>query len=315
MDGNNKAAGAAKGKGPLAPAPESRGSRQLWIYEGKRTLACLAGSFLYALGINLFIVPAGFYSGGILGICQVIRTLLVEGLRLPLGGFDIAGVLYYLANLPIFVLAYKKMGKRFFAKTLVCVTSMSLLLAVLPVHTVLEEALPSCIFGGILSGAGVGLILRMGGSSGGMDIVGVILTKWKQDYSVGKVNLMVNVVLYAACLLLFDVETALYSVIYAAVYALAVDRLHVQNINVEVNIITKVGSEVMEKEIFEEMNRGITKWQALGAYTYEQCHVLYILISKYEVHQLKSIVHKYDPHAFIVVNEGVSVDGHFLKKL
>ena len=296
MDGNNKAAGAAKGKETLAPAPESGGSRQIWIYEGKRTLACLAGSFLYALGINLFIVPAGFYSGGILGICQVIRTLLVEGLRLPLGGFDIAGVLYYLANLPIFVLAYKKMGKRFFAKTLVCVTSMSLLLAVLPVHTVLEEALPSCIFGGILSGAGVGLILRMGGSSGGMDIVGVILTKWKQDYSVGKVNLMVNVVLYAACLLLFDVETALYSVIYAAVYA-------------------KVGSEVMEKEIFEEMNRGITKWQALGAYTYEQCHVLYILISKYEVHQLKSIVHKYDPHAFIVVNEGVSVDGHFLKKL
>jgi uncharacterized membrane-anchored protein YitT (DUF2179 family) len=141
------------------------------------------------------------------------------------------------------------------------------------------------------------------------------MTRWKKDFSVGKVNLFVNLVLYCTCLYLFDVEVVVYSVIYAAVYSIAMDKLHTQNINVEVNIITKADTTALEKEVFNELGRGITKWTAMGAYTYEKSHILYIMLSKYEVNQLKNIVRKYDPHAFIVVNEGVSVDGNYLKKL
>lgn len=289
--------------------------RRLLIYEGRRTLMAAVGALIFAVGTNLFIVPSGLYSSGIMGLCQVLRTMLVEYLHLNFGSVDIAGMIYYVINIPIFVVGYRKMGKKFVLKTLICVTVMSGGMAVIPVTQIVEDTMLACVIGGIICGAGVGILLRMGASGGGMDIVGVILVKWRQDFSVGRVNLMMNLVLYSACLFLFDVETALYSVINAAVYSVAIDRLHAQNINVEVNVITKISSQELEKEVFTELGRGITKWKTMGAYTHEESHILYIMMSKYEVHQLKNIVHKYDPQAFIVVNEGVHVEGNYLKKL
>lgn len=289
--------------------------KRLLAYEGRRTLVAMLGALIYAVGTNLFIVPAGLYSSGIMGLCQVLRTILAEYLHLNFGGTDIAGMIYYVINIPIFIIGYRKMGKKFLLKTLLCVTVMSGAMAVIPVTRIVEDTMMACVVGGIICGAGVGLLLRMGSSGGGMDIVSIILVKWKQDFSVGKVNLIMNLVLYSACVFLFDVETALYSVINAAVYSVAMDRLHAQNINVEVNIITKISSQELEKEVFSELGRGITKWKTVGAYTHEESHILYIMMSKYEVHQLKTIVHKYDPQAFIVINEGVHVEGNYLKKL
>lgn len=289
--------------------------RKMYLYEGERTLGGILGAFLYAAGVNLFVVPAGLYTGGVMGICQVIRTLLIEYLHMDFGAIDVAGIIYYLINIPIFILAYMKMGKKFFVKTLVTVSAISVFFSIIPSVVIVEDVMAACVVGGIVSGAGVGIILRMGSSGGGMDVVGVLLTKWKRDFSVGKINLLVNLALYGTCLFLFDVEIVVYSIIYAAVYSVAIDKVHIQNINVEVSIISKVDTTTLEKEIFEELGRGITKWKTLGAYTYEQSHILYIMLSKYEVHRLKAIVHKYDPNAFIVVNEGVSVDGNYLKKL
>lgn len=285
------------------------------IVETRRTLGSILGAVLYALGINLFVVPAELYTGGLMGICQVFRTLLVEYLHFSLGNFDIAGVIYYLINIPIFFIAIRRMGRRFFAKTVITVTAMTVSLAVVPVTPVVDDVMAACIVGGIVSGAGVGLILRMGSSGGGMDVVGVLLTRWKQDFSVGKINLLVNLVLYGSCLFLFDIGIVVYSIIYAAVYSVAMDKMHIQNINVEATVITKINSTALEKEVFDELGRGITKWNSLGAYTYEQSHILYIMLSKYEVGRLKAIIHKHDPGAFIVINEGVSVDGNYLKKL
>lgn len=289
--------------------------KEIIVYEGKRSLGCILGAFLYALGINLFIVPSGFYSGGVMGICQVIRTLLIDVAGMDFGGFDIAGVLYYLINIPLFVLAFTRMGGKFFAKTVIAVTAMTIALSVIPSVKVVEDAMASCVVGGIISGFGVGIILRMGSSGGGMDIVGMILTKWRRDFSVGKVNLLMNLALYATCLFLFDVEIVVYSIIYAAAYSLAMDKVHVQNINVEATIITKADTKALEDEVFQELYRGITKWTTMGAYTHEGSQILYILLSKYEVGRLKAIIRKHDPNAFIVINEGVSVDGNFLKKL
>lgn len=285
------------------------------IYEGKRSLACVAGAALYALGINLFVVPAGLYAGGIMGICQVVRTLLESSMGLDFGSFDIAGIIYYIINIPIFIIAFVNLGRAFFVKTVITVTAMSAFLSVIPPVRVVDDTMAACVVGGIIAGMGIGMVLQLGSSGGGMDVIGILLTKWRPDFSVGKVNLLMNFVLYGTCLFLFDVQVAVYSVIYAAVTALAMDKLHTQNINVEVNVITKVDTTELEKEIFRELGRGITKWNTFGAYTYDHSHILYILLSKYEVSRLKTLIHKYDPNAFIVVNEGVSVNGHFLKKL
>lgn len=285
------------------------------LYEGKRTLGSLLGVLIYAVGVNLFVVPAGLYTGGVMGICQVIRTILARYFKLNFGGFDIAGVIYYIVNVPIFVIAFTRMGKLFFMKTLAAVTFMTLFLSVIPIYPVVEDHMASCVVGGILAGAGLGLVLRMGSSGGGMDVIGVVLTKRKKGFSVGMANLMVNLALYTVCLSLFDVEIVVYSVIYSAVNAVAMDRLHTQNINVEVHVITKADTAELEKAVCGELERGVTQWTSMGAYTREESHVLYILLSKYEVHRLKAVIRKYDPNAFMVVNEGVSVDGNFLKKL
>ncbi|MGN0167998.1 MAG: YitT family protein [Acetatifactor sp.] len=290
-------------------------NRKDLVYEGQRILASVFGAFLYAAGINLFVVPAGLYTGGLMGLCQVIRTILAEFLHLNFQGFDIAGVIYYIINVPIFIIAFTRMGRKFFVKTLISVTAITVFMSAIPAVVIVEDAMAACVVGGIVSGAGIGILLRMGSSGGGMDVIGVLLTRWKKDFSVGKVNLLVNLVLYGTCFFLFDMEIVVYSIIYAAVYSVAMDKVHTQNINVEVNVITKADTTALEKEVFEELGRGITKWTSMGAYTYEKSHILYIMLSKYEVNRLKAIIHKYDPNAFIVVNEGVSVDGNYLKKL
>ena len=285
------------------------------LYEGKRTVTCILAALMYAVGLNLFVVPAQLYSGGLMGVCQVVRTLLVDYLHMNFQSFDIAGIIYYIINIPIFIIAFARMGRKFFAKTMVTVTAMTLFLSVVPTAQVVEDNMAACVVGGIISGAGIGIVLRMASSGGGLDVVGVLLTKWKRDFSVGKVYLIVNMTLYLVCLFLLDMEIVVYSVIFAAVHSLAIDKVHTQNINVEANIITKSNNVALEKAIMEEMGRGITKWTTLGAYTYEQSHMLYITLSKYEVSRLKAVVRQYDPNAFIVINEGVTVDGNFLKKL
>ena len=282
-------------------------------YQINRYLGALAGAVIYALGINLFIVPVSLYSGGIMGFAQVIRTVLVEYLHAPFQNFDVAGVIYYLINAPVLLLSMKRIGRRFFAKTVMCVTTVTVLLSVIPIpkQPILpEDTLACCVIGGIICGVGMGLALKCGGSLGGTDIVGMMLIKWRRDFRVGRVNMAVNVVLYGVCLFLFNVPTVIYSLIYAFVSAFAIDKVHAQTINVEVRVITKKKDEEMEKEIFSELDRGVTKWEAVGAYTDEPVHVLYILASKYELSQLKNIVYKYDPHAFVVIDEGVSVVGN-----
>lgn len=289
--------------------------KEVVLYEGKRLLLCGLGAFLYAAGTNLFVVPAGLYTGGLMGFCQVIRTLLARYFHMNFSNFDIAGIIYYLINIPIFVIAFRRMGRMFFVKTLLTVTVMTLFLSLIPTRMIVKDSMAACMVGGIITGAGIGLTLRMASSGGGMDVVGVLLIRWNRDFSVGKANLFVNLALYAVCLFLFDVEIVVYSVIYAAVHSVAMDKVHTQNINVEAKIITKADTAALEKVIFEEIYRGITKWSTMGAYTHEDSHILYITLSKYEVSRLKAAVHRYDPNAFIVINEGVSVDGNFIKKL
>ena len=292
-------------------------SKVITKQEINRTALAVVGTFLYGCGINFFISPIKLNAGGIMGYCQLIRTLLTDYAGLNFGRLDLAGIIYYIVNIPIFVLAYKRIGKRFFAKTVLCVTTLSFFTSVLPIPAapILDDKLACCLIGGIMNGIGTGLTLSMGASSGGMDVVGLMLIQWRHDLSVGKVSLLVNAVLYALCLMMFSVPVVIYSLIFAAAASVAVDRTHAQNINVEVLIITRKDCNELEQEVFSELGRGITTWQSQGAYTDEQSEILYILCSKYEVNRLKQIIRSYDKEAFIIVNEGVSVDGHFLKKL
>ena len=276
----------------------------------------LAGTTLFALGINIIITPLGLYNGGFMGMAQLIRTGLVQGLGLSfLGQVDIAGIIYYVINIPLFIWAWKEMGKRFLVSSLITVSVQTIWMTFVPVpkEPIISDYLTACIIGGLVVGTGVGMVLRGRSSGGGQDIVGVVCTKKYPGFSVGKITIMMNAAIYAVCLWMFDIEIVVYSLIYTTVLALACDRMHVQNINISAMIFTK--QEGIDQAVMKEMGRGVTKWEGVGAYTNEESHILYIMISKYEIEQLKEIIHRVDPNAFIIMNEGSSVVGNFEKRL
>lgn len=285
-----------------------------FMLEGKRLAVCCFASFIYAVGINLFVVPSNVYVGGLLGVCQLVRTLLIEGLHLNFS-IDIASILYYLINIPLFIYARIKISKQFLIRSLITVTVMTVFMAVIPVRAVLpDDRLASCVIGGIICGVSVGLTLRMNSSAGGLDIIGLLIIMKREGASVGKVSLILNSTLYAACLFLFSLDVVIYSLIFTAVSSFAVDKSHTQNIIVEAKIITKK-FEDMEKSIMNDLKRGVTKWTSVGSYTGEEGRVLCVLLSKYELPQLRHIVRQFDPNAFLIVNENVHVQGNFLRKM
>jgi len=273
------------------------------------------GSFLFSVAINLFIVPSNLYNGGFLGMSQVIRYLLVQYGHINFGDFDISGLLYFFINIPILYIAYSKLGKTFFLKTIISVVVNTFFLSVIkiPKDPLVNDILSACIIGGIIAGFGMGLTLRAGGSGGGLDVIGVYYTKRYPNFSVGKISITFNLLVYGACALLFDIPTVIYSVIYTTFSYLICDRTHYQNIMVTMMIFTKVNG--IDALIMDQLNRGVTYWQGNGAYTHEGTNILVTVASKYEAAFIRKIVKNEDPNAFIIVNEGVSVVGNFEKRL
>lgn len=282
-----------------------------------RLVAAVAGELICAVGVRLFIVPLNLYSGGLMGVCQLFRTLMQTYLDLDFGTGDIAGILYFALNIPILLLAYKTLGKHLVFKTLVCTLSYSLFYSVVPTPAVpiVDDYLTACLLGGILNGIGCGIALTCGGSGGGLDIVGLCLSKRGSRFTVGKFSLTFNVFLYAACLFLFQPEIAIYSVIYNYFSALVLDRMHQQNVSVEALIFTRDDQDKLARFIIEKLGRGVTYWNGVGAYTGTDLHVLCVCLSKYEIEELLHTVHTIDPHAFVTVQEGVRVHGNFQRKL
>lgn len=272
----------------------------------------LLGGFLYALGLNQFVVPYQLFSGGVPGLAQL--------LSIPLGkllgsGFNVSGLVYWVLNLPLLYLAWKDLGKIFFFRTLLGSGSISLFMSLLPVPTVplLEEELVSVVLGGLISGAGIGVILILGGCGGGTDILGVWAARRFRGMSVGKLSMGLNVVLYCFLLLYFDLETFVYSLIFMLFFSFALDKTHYQNINVRLMIFTKMDG--IDREILSRTGRGVTEWGGIGAFTHEGTHVLITCINKYEYNMFLELVHTIDPAAFVIADENVRISGNFEKRL
>lgn len=282
-----------------------------------RLVIAVIGELIAALGINLFIVPLGLYSGGTLGVCQLIRTLLQTYLHLDFGNYDIAGILYFLSNVPILIVGYRILGRGLAVRTIVCTVAYSLFYSLIPVPTTLivDDYLTACLLGGILTGVGCGIVLTCGCSSGGLDVVGLCLSKRGSSFTVGRFSLTFNAFLYAACLFLFNAETAIYSVIYNFITTTVLDRMHQQNVTVQALIFTREDEHTLGKFVMGQLGRGVTYWQGTGAYTGDDLHVLCVCLSKYEIEELLHAVHSIDPHAFLTVQEGVHVYGNYQRKV
>ena len=262
-------------------------------------------------------VAVHLYPGGLRGVCQRLRALGSDYLGMSFGAYDVAGILYFLLNIPILLVAYKNLGRGFVIKTLICTLSFSLFYSLLPSPSVpvVEDYLTACLLGGILAGVGSGLVLTCGASGGGLDIVGLCLSKRGSRFTVGKFSLTVNAVLYTACLFLFSPEVAIYSVIYNFFTSMVLDRVHQQNVSVQALIFTKGDEDALARFIIENLGRSVTYWEGVGAYTKEDVHVLCVCLSKFEIEELVHAVHTIDPHAFLTTQEGTRIYGNFRRKV
>ena len=283
-----------------------------WLRLGMGVL----GGILLAVSINLFVVPQGMYSGRLYGLCQVIRTLVVDRLGVKTS-VDLAGVLYLLVNLPLSALAWRTLGRGFVIRMTVVTVVNSIALAVIPspAAPIIADKLTSCLVAGILSGFACGLVLTCGCSTGGLDILGLYLSKKGKGFTVGRFSISFNAALYALCAILFNLSAAIYSAIYVVFQSLFLDRMHQQNISVQMIIFTKEDPERLNQTILEKLDRSFTLWEGRGGYSHEQVHVMCVCLNKYEVVSVQMALHEIDPHAFYVLQEGVRVGGNFGRHL
>ena len=280
-----------------------------------RVALVIGGNLLFAVGINRIITPMNLYSSGFTGISMLLRMLFVDVLNIPEpAGISYLGIIYWIVNMPLFYLAYKSLGKEFCITTAVSIGIASACMSLVPVAKtpLFDDYLTAVLVGGIISGTGAGLVLKGGTSGGGQDIIGVAMSKTHPNCSVGKISIAINTVVYGVCFFLFDIQTVVYSMIFAVINGLALDYQHTQNINVQVMIFTK--KEGITNKVINEVKRGLTYWNGAGGYTDEDTYILMTMVTKYELPRLIEIVKSIDPDAFVMVNEGTKIYGRFEKR-
>ncbi len=277
-------------------------------------LQVIFGSVLFALGLYFFITPSGLNSGGIIGFAQLFDYFIQSFVNVPVS-LDLTGIINMALNIPLFMLAFRSISKEFCFKTLLSVVVQMLTLSLLPrqMTPVMDDVLSNVIFGAIVGGFGIGLTLRSSGCAGGMDILGVYFSKMKPNFSVGKLSIFLNIVLFAICAVVFDVQSTLYSIIFVLIMYFVCDKVHYQNINMTAFIFTKKAE--LKNEIMTRTGRGVTYWIGKGAYTDNDLYILYTALNKYEIRRLNKIVKEIDPNAFITLSEGQKISGGFEKRL
>lgn len=280
----------------------------------KLCLIIILGSAAFAASVNLFIVPLNLYSSGLLGVSQVIRSIIQ--LIFPFtSGFDFAGIINFCLSVPLYIIAYKSLSKKFFYLSILTTITQTVVLSIVPIPAVplIDDILTSIIVGALIGGVGIGFCLKVGGSGGGLDIIGMYYALKYQKFSIGKLSIAVNAVVYIVCAVLFDFTVSIYSIIYVAIFSTVLDRFHTRNIVTQCMIFTK--KKEVKHQIVEQLKRGFTYWDGVGGYTDEGLEVLVTVISKYEVSALKKMVTEIDPHAFIILTEGSQVAGNYEKRL
>lgn len=265
-------------------------------------LAIIVGTLITAIALNMLTIPAGLLAGGITGIAQFIHHFSSINV----------GVFYFILNIPLMIAAFKYLGLKFSIYTILSITLMSVFLYIIPIqHLWTNNTLLASIFGGTLNGIGCGIVLRRGGSQGGLDILSRIIAKYS-NVSVGKAGLVVNVIIVIASGFIFDSEIALYTIIsmFATMKTYEVILNHVNRVSVL--IITDKGEEV-NQEINMGLHRGTTMWNANGGYTHDGKTVLLCVLVRGEVPKLKKIVKSTDPHSFVTVISTQNVIGRFIQ--
>jgi len=269
-----------------------------WAEVGDYALV-LAGALVEAIALRLFLVPANLASGGISGISQLINHYT---------GWPI-GLMVFIGNVPLFLLGWRYLGgRRFVARTAVAVAAYSLftdLLLVVPFFPkkgITNDLVLDSLYGAVAMGIGYGLVYRAQGTSGGSDILARILNRWR-GIPMTQSYLMTDTLVVLAAGFVFGWQRALYALIVLYVSGLVVDSTLEGAGTLRTAMIITGQAEMVAERILSELERGVTILNGTGAFTGAERCVLYCVVSRPEVQQLKTIVRETDPKAFMVIGQ------------
>ena len=269
----------------------------------KKYIYIFIGSIITAIGLEIFLIPNNIIDGGVVGVSIMLSAIT----GLPFGAFLI------LINLPFLYLGYKHIGKAFAIATTFAVISLSFWSSVfLPVLPVTNDYFLAAVFGGIITGTGVGLIIRNGGSLDGTEIV-AILTDKKTVFSVGEIVMFINLFILSSASLVFGWDKAMYSLVAYFVIAKMIDVvLKGLEETYSVMIVTSQHTDILNR-LMLEMDKGVTVLHGEGGYTKEKRKILYCVVTRLEIDKLKNMVLDIDEGAFVTINPVSDIVGGRLR--
>ncbi|MBS4172024.1 YitT family protein [Bacillus sp. FJAT-49736] len=281
--------------------------RELIIEHGKKIIVVLVGALLNAFAMNYFLKPANVYASGFTGAAQLLSNIFTQFTPVHVS----TGLLLLVLNIPVAILGWMKVGKLFTLYSFISVVLMSFFLEIIPVHKASGDILLYAVFGGVLSAVGVGLTLKFGASTGGLDIIAMVLSRMK-DKPVGIYYFSLNAVIIVTAGYLYGWDKALYTLVSLYASTRVIDAIHTRHQKLTVMIITKMPNE-MKKAIHAKLVRGITLVPAKGAFSNEDREMLMIVITRYELYEMEHIIKEVDPNAFTNVVQTAAVYGFFRK--
>jgi uncharacterized membrane-anchored protein YitT (DUF2179 family) len=267
---------------------------------GRDILLIILGSIFVALSINVFIMPNHFVAGGISGLAIMTNHFTSWSV----------GLLIALYNIPIMIWARKELTIRFIVYTLLAIALQSVMLEYITPTTYTNDPLLAGIFGGVLMGVGAGTIIRQSGSSGGMDVVGIVLRK-KLGISVGTVSSLSNLVIISVAALIFGLEPAMYTIISILITGLSVDLVQKGlNTRLTAMIVSNASNEIKEA-IMTQLNRGVTLIHGRGGFEDVDKDIIFCVVNQFELPRLKEFVTNIDANAFMTISQTTEVLGRF----
>lgn len=279
----------------------------MFLIEARRIAIVILGSFLIAISLNFFLINANVYASGFSGFAQLLSSIFSDFFSINIG----TGILLLILNIPVLIIGWFKIGKGFTIYSILSVIFSMMFLEFLPIITVTEDIILNAVAGGVISGAGVGISLKRGASTGGMDIVAMILSRL-QDKPIGIYFLILNAIIIVFAGILYEPENALYTMLALYVTTVVIDTIHTRHEKLTVLIVTHE-TEALQTAIHEKLVRGITIIPARGAYTKEDKDLLYLVITRYELYDLENIINETDPQAFTNIIQTSGIFGFFRK--
>lgn len=263
------------------------------------------GCALGALAYPLFLVPNHIAPGGLTGLATVLNYLF----HWPVGTTSLV------MNVPLFIIGYRAMGRVFVVRSLVATVLFSVLIDVIPLPPMTQQPMLGALFGGVLVGAGLGLILRGGATTGGTDMVARMIHNRFQHISVGAILFFIDCCVVLMAGFFIEAEYALYA--FVALYAASklIDVVMVGLTREKACYIISTQHEQVKREIMEKLDRGVTVLHAEGGYSGQERPVLLCVLSAQELGRLKAIVREADEDAFLFISDAHEVLGEGFRKL